>query len=60
MGKYDGLQNPWVNNMDEYHNYNGKIEIIVPLDSHFNIIIYFVYYDALSMVLTTINKKNNY
>ena len=44
MGKYHGLQNPWVNTMDEYHNYDGKIEIIMGLDSHFNIMIYFVYF----------------
>ena len=41
--------------MGEYHNYDGKIEIIVILDSHFNIMIYFICYRASSMVLTNID-----
>ena len=51
MGKYHELQNPWVNTMGEYHNYNDKIKIIVPLIFHFNIMIYFIYYHVSSMVL---------
>jgi len=48
-GKYHGLQNPWVNTTREYHNYDDKIEITIQLYSHFNIMIYFIYYHALCL-----------
>ena len=42
IGKFHSLQNLCVNTMGENYNYDGKIEIIVGLDPHFNIVIYFI------------------